>query len=142
MQAHLNLAYALVSSGEIEEGRRETDWCLAREPNNFTMRWLLALCEREEGRPEQALEEVRRALELSPDELRARVLEGQLLLYLRRPEEAYRRLKPLLPRYGTSRWLLTPLAQAATATGRRDEAQEYHNRSSLQREKDDPRSAE
>jgi predicted Zn-dependent protease len=129
LEAHLDLAYALVWSGEIDEGRREAEWCLKRDPNNVGARRMLAICERDAGRPEQALEEIRHSLEFAPDDLGSRIVEAQLLLFLKRADEAYRHLRPLLSRHGDDPQVLKLLSRAAAATGRREEAEEYRQRS-------------
>jgi tetratricopeptide (TPR) repeat protein len=129
-EAHLNLCYALIWSGETAEARLEAQWCLARDPRSAPAHRFLAMCEREEGRPEQALEEIRRALALVPDDIESRLVEGQLLLYLRRADEAYRELEPLLQQRPDDRRLLNLLARAAAASGRREEAAKYQERAS------------
>lgn len=120
--AHLNLCYALVWSGATAEGRQEAEWCLARDPAGVAARRLLAMCERDEGRPEEALVEIRRALQSAPDDLECRIVEAQLLLFLHRGNEAQRRLQPLLARHPDDRRLQTLAARAAAASDRQDAA--------------------
>ena len=121
-EAHLNLCYALLWSGEFEEGRREAEWCLERDPDAIVARRLLAQCDRDEGRPERALDEIGRALRVAPDDLECRLVEGQLLLYLRRADEAFRRLQPLVARHPKNRRLLNLAVRAARASGRPEAA--------------------
>jgi predicted Zn-dependent protease len=118
LEAHLNLSYALVWSGATSEGRQEAEWCLARDSANVAARRLLALCERDDGHPEEALVEIRRALESAPDDLECRLVEAQILLFLRRGDEALLRLKPLLPKYANERRLQNLAARAAAAANR------------------------
>ncbi len=120
--AHLNLSYALVWSGAISEGRQEAEWCLARDPASVAARRLLAMCERDEGRPEEALIEIRRALQSAPDDLECRIVEAQLLLFLHRADEALRRLKPLLARHQDDRRLQNLAARAAASSDRQGAA--------------------
>jgi predicted Zn-dependent protease len=127
VEAHLNLCYALLWSGEFEESRREAEWCLARDPDDIVARRLLAQCERDEGRPERALGEIRRALRVAPDDLECRLVEGQLLLYLRQADEAFRRLEPLVARYPRNRRLLNLAVRAARASGRPEAAAEIQS---------------
>jgi len=128
MDAHLNLCYALVWSGMLTEGRQEAEWCLSRDDENVAARRLLAQCERDEGHPEQALNEIRRALRTAPDDLECRLVEAQLLLFLKKADEAYRRLHALEPRQGEMRRYLELIARAAAASARPQEAAAYRKR--------------
>lgn len=128
--AHLNLCYALLWSGEVPEARLEAQWCLDRDPNSAAARRYLAMCAREEGRPEEALDEIRRTLALAPNDMESLFIEGQLLLFLHRDEEAYWKLQPLVEQRPDDRRLLTLLARAAAASGRREEAARLQERAS------------
>jgi Flp pilus assembly protein TadD len=129
--AHLNLCYALLWSGEIAEARLEAQWCLDRDLQSAVARRYLAMCAREEGQPEEALDEISRALALAPNDVESHLIEGQLLLFLHRDEEAYWKLQPLLSQRPDDRRLLTLLARAAAASGRREEAARFQERASL-----------
>ncbi len=120
--AHLNLAYALLSSGEFDRARAEARWCLERNPNDFYPHRILAAAARDQGRMDVAQRELRTALELKPDDLDCRLLEADLLMYNRHSQKAYQRLKPLYLQYRDKARYLGRLARAAAATGRVDEA--------------------
>lgn len=128
VEGHLNLCYALVSAGDLPAARREARWCLERNADSVAARRLLALCEEREGSSDQALIEIRRALEVAPEDYECRLVEGQLLLFLRQPDRAYRRLQPLLGGHEDDRRLLTALSRAAAASDRKDEAADFLKR--------------
>lgn len=124
--AHLNLCYAYVEAGQLDNARREASWCLVRNPADVNARRLLATAARDEGKRAEAMEEIQKALELSPDDLTSRLLEAELLLFDGKSDEALARLQPLYDRHKNDRRLAALLARSATAAGRLEEAKEYN----------------
>jgi tetratricopeptide (TPR) repeat protein len=123
--AHLNLCYAYSTAAQASNARREADWCLARNPADLDARRLLAAAARDEGNRDEAMEHIRKALELAPDDLDCRLLEAELLLFERQAEKALGRLQPLYKQHRNDRRLVALLAQAATAAGQLEQAEEY-----------------
>jgi predicted Zn-dependent protease len=133
-EAHLNLAYAYYDGGQLKAAQREANWCLQRKPDEVFTHRVLALVARDEGRFDAAQVELRKALELDGDDVDCRILEADLLMYHRRPDEAYKRLKPLFEQHKTTTRYLGSLARAAAASGRINEAQQLHEAISRQSE--------
>lgn len=123
--AHLNLCYAYVKAGQAVNARREAEWCLAKNPADVDALRLLATAARDEGRHEEAMEGIQKALKLSPDDLNSRLLEAELLLFDRKADEALDRLQPLYDRHRNDRRLAALLARSATAAGRLEDAKKY-----------------
>lgn len=123
--AHLNLCYAYGKTGQPTAVRKESTWCLTRNPKDFHARRWLATAARDEGRIEEAKAEIRKALELAPEDLNCRLLEAELLLFERQAEQAFQRLQPLVKRYPDELRLAALLAQAAAAAGRSEDAEKY-----------------
>ncbi len=121
-EAHANLAYALRYVGRLDDAEREALWCLARNPRHVPVRRVLAEVRRDQGDIDAALREVRLALEHDPQDLDARLLEADLLIFLREFESAWSRLAPLLSQHPDNPRFLTALARAAQMSGRPDEA--------------------
>ena len=119
-EAHLNLAYALQLLGRNAEASTHVNWFLQRYPNSAAGLRILALVERGLGRPEQALDAIRRSLKQNPGSLDAALLEGELLLFLRRPQEAFDQLSAWNQRLPGDRRLLNLLIQIATRLRRPD----------------------
>lgn len=125
-EAHLNLAYAYYDGGQLQEARREANWCLQRKPDEVFTHRILAMVARDEGRFDTAQVELNKALKLDANDVDCRILEADLLMFERRPDEAYQRLKPLFEQHKTTTRYLGSLARAAAASGRTDEAQQLH----------------
>lgn len=123
--AHLNLCYAYGKTGQPAAVRTEATWCLTRNPKDFHARRWLAAAARDEGRVEEAKDEIRKALVLAPEDLNCRLLEAELLLFDRQAEQAFQRLLPLVERYPNELRLAALLAQAAAAAGRSEDAEKY-----------------
>lgn len=123
--AHLNLCHAYVEAGQAGNARREAEWCLTRNPSDVNARRLLATAARDEGKRVEAMEEIQKALKLSPDDLNSRLLEAELLLFDRKADEAFGRLKPLYEQHKDNRRLAALLARSATTIGQLEEAGEY-----------------
>lgn len=123
--AHLNLAYALQLLGRNEEALPHVNWFLERHPNSAAGLRILALVERGLGHSEQALHAVRRSLEQNPRSLDAALLEGELLLFLRRPQEAFDRLAPWNEQLPGERRLLNLLIQIAVRLKRPELVEQY-----------------
>ena len=123
--AHSNLAYACLYAGDLECAEREAAWCLRRDPGDGAIHRLLARIARDGGDPERALEHVGRSLSIDPQDLEARLLEADILLFLGRAEEAYAKLEPLEPPARDRRRFLAALARAASQTGRAEQAARF-----------------
>ncbi|MBL7044953.1 MAG: tetratricopeptide repeat protein [Pirellulaceae bacterium] len=123
--AHLNLCYAYAKAGQAGNTRREAEWCLARNPAEVDALRLLATAARDEGKRDEAMEKIQKALKLSPDDLNSRLLEAELLLFDRKADEAFGRLQPLYDRHKNDRRLAALLARSATAAGQLEEAKKY-----------------
>lgn len=127
-QAHLNLAFAYQLVGREEEALKHAEWFLQRFPQSAAGLRTLALIQRSRGEHEAALTAVKKSLELRPNQLDAEVLEAELLLFLRRSEEAYQVVSHAYQSHGPERRVLTLLIRAALLTGRRDESQDWQRR--------------
>ncbi len=127
-QAHLNLGYALQLAGRNDEALEHVNWFLQRYPNTAAAHRILALIERAEGRPEAALSAVRRALRIQPRNLECVLLEAELLLFLKRADEAFQRTSESVRVLGDERRLLTVQIRAAALSGHRADAQELQTR--------------
>ena len=125
---HMNLAYACFLSGLPADARREAKWCIRRKPNETFTHRILAAVARDEGRFADARRELDIALKLNPDDLPSRILEADLLMYDRRPKQAYKRLKPLYENNKNSIRYLGALSRSAAASGRRTEAKQLYTR--------------
>lgn len=127
-QAHLNLAYVFQLIGRNDEALEHARWFLKRHHETAAAHRILALIERSLGHPEAALAAVRQALQLQPRNLDAALLEVELLLFLRRTEEAFQRVSELANHVGDERRLLVLHVQAAVLSGRTVEAQRFQSR--------------
>jgi Flp pilus assembly protein TadD len=127
-QAHLNLAYAYQVVGREDEALDHVQWFLERFPQSAAAYRTLATVQRARGKNEEALWAVERSLELKPNQLDATLLEAELLLFLRRPEEAYHQLELMHAAHGPELRLLALLQRAAQLSGRKTEASEWQQR--------------
>ena len=126
--ARINLAYALLFAGRLDEAQRESLWCLKRNEQDVAARQYLAAIAREHGQPEDALQQIRKALEIAPGDFRCRMLEAKLLLPLGESQKAYGNLKPFYNEHRNDRDYLETLAQAAAESGHLDEARKHRQR--------------
>lgn len=127
-QAHLNLAFAYQLVGREDEALKHVQWFLKRFPQSAAAYRTLALVQRARGEPEEALAAVQQSLSLRPNQLDSTLLEVELLLYLRRTEEAYRRIQQAYDSHGAERRVLTLLVRAAALAGRREDSQAWQRR--------------
>lgn len=125
-EAHLNLAYASHASGQLTQAANAARWCLERNTNEVFAYRILASVARDEGRFDEADTELNKALTLAPRDVDCRILEADLLLYDRKPDEAYQRLKELHEEHRETYRFLGALARAAAASGRIEEARQLH----------------
>lgn len=125
-KAHLNLSYAFHAAGELSGAANEARWCLQRNPDEVFALQILASVARDEGRFEDAAADVKKALSLAPRDVDCRILEADLLLYHRKPQEAYSRLKELHEEHKETYRYLGSLARAAAASGNINEARQIH----------------
>lgn len=123
--AHLNLCYAYGKAGQPAAARKEAVWCLTRNPKDFQARRWLASAARDEGKIEEAKTEIRKALEIAPEDLNCRLLEAELLLVEGKAGAAFQRLEPLYERHPNESRLVTLLTQAAAAAGRSKDAEKF-----------------
>jgi superkiller protein 3 len=123
--AHINLSYAYSEAGQAKRCQEEAEWCLARNPNDINAYRFLALSMRDQGNRGEAMETIQQALTLAPYDLECRLVEGELLLFDRREEDALKNLEPLYERYQNDRRLVSLLARAAASSGRTEEAKRY-----------------
>ena len=121
--AHLNLAYALELTGQTETALKHVEWYLSRHPETASAHWILALIERDRGRIPEALAAVERSLQLQPHDLKAGLLEGELLLSMKEAERARRRLAELAEYSGDEQRLLRLRIRAAEQAGNTEEAE-------------------
>jgi predicted Zn-dependent protease len=125
--AHINLAYASYATGRLAAAAQHADWCRQRDSQDAAAYRILASVARDEGRIDEAEAELKKALSLSPEDVDCRILEADLLLYRRMPEEAYQRLQPLYEQHKSTARYLGTLARAAGAAGRSDEARDLQS---------------
>jgi tetratricopeptide (TPR) repeat protein len=125
-KGHLNLAYAFHAAGDLPGAATEASWCLQRNPDEVFALQILASVARNEGRFDDAAAGVKQALALEPRNVDCRILEADLLLYHRKPKEAYSRLKELHAEHKETYRYLGSLARAAAASGHIDEARQIH----------------
>ncbi|MFT5092735.1 MAG: protein O-GlcNAc transferase [Porticoccaceae bacterium] len=125
-KAHLNLSYAFHAAGNLSGAADEARWCQQRNPDEVFALQILASVARDEGRFDDAAADVRKALSLAPRSVDCRILEADLLLYHRKPKEAYARLKELHEEHKETYRYLGSLARAAAAAGHIDEARQIH----------------
>lgn len=122
-QAHLNLSYALQLVGRNDEALAHVNWFLKRHPNTASALRILALIQRASGHSDDALTSIRKALRIQPRNLECVLIETELLLFLRRAEEAFRRTTEMVRVLGDERRLLALQVRSAALAGHRDEAQ-------------------
>lgn len=122
-QAHLNLSYALQLVGHNDEALTHVNWFLKRHPNTASALRILALIQRATGHSEDALTSIRKALRIQPRNLECVLIEGELLLFMRRAEEAFQRTTEMVRVLGDERRLLALQVRSAALAGHRDEAQ-------------------
>ncbi|WP_417383055.1 tetratricopeptide repeat protein [Gimesia sp.] len=122
--AHLNLAYAALYSGDLETATREAKWCLAEKPESTTALRYLAIINRNQGNIEKSISYIDQAMGTDPEDLESLLLKADLLIYQRKGEQAYELLKPLYANQQTDRRYISALARAAGLAGKREEALE------------------
>ena len=88
VQAGLMLAQLLLKTQDYEEAIRTADQVLAREPERISALYVRGESNIGAARPEEALDDVARILELRPDDYQAFILKVAALVDLERYEEA------------------------------------------------------
>ena len=86
-EANLNLGAALLKQGRLGEAAAPLELALKARPDNFSIRYEIALLHREQGRLEQARTELRALLLDSPDFLAAHVCLAKVCYKLRLNQE-------------------------------------------------------
>jgi tetratricopeptide (TPR) repeat protein len=127
-EAHLNLAYAYNKTGQPALAEEQARWCLGINPQEVPALRILALAARDQGDFEAAKQHLKIASQFEPMDLDCRILEADLLLYERKPQEAYERIRELYDSQQQTVRYLGALARAAASAGKRDEARELHRR--------------
>jgi tetratricopeptide (TPR) repeat protein len=127
-EARLNLAYAYNQTGQPALAEEQARWCLGVNPREVSALRILALAARDQGDFEAAKQHLKTASQIEPRNLDCRILEADLLLYERKPQEAYERLRELYDSQQQTVRYLGALARAAASAGKRDEARELHQR--------------
>lgn len=112
--AHFNLGSLLVD-GAPAQARPHLETAVAARPSDAEARRLLARALRDSGRPEDALAQYARAVELSPGDETARLGEAETLVHLGRYAEARRKLEEGLRQMPTSGLLSHALARLLAA---------------------------
>ena len=124
--ARLNLAYAFNKTGQSSRAEEQARWCLKVNSQEVAALRILASTARDQGHMEDAEKYLRAALKIEPQNLDCRILEADMLLYQRKPQMAYERLRELYDvQHNTVRYL-GALARAAASAGKREEARRLH----------------
>lgn len=127
-QVHLNLAYVYPLVAREDEALEHVQWFLERFPQSAAGYRTLAMVQRARGNHNEALLAVQMSLKLKPNQLEATLLEAELLLFLRRPDEAYQVLERMSEMHGPEFRLLTLLQRAAQLSGRKAESDNWRQR--------------
>lgn len=125
-EARLNLAYASHRTGELAPAEAQAKWCLQENPRDVSALRILAAVARDQGRFADAKRFLAMALKIQPEEVDCRILEADLLLYERKPQEAYERLKEIFDAHRTTVRYLGALARAAASAGQREESRKLY----------------
>ena len=121
-QAHLNLAYAALYSGDLRTAERETLWCLEQQPAAVVPLRYLASINRNRGEINDALSYLEQALLIDPQDFESLLLKADLLMFQKQGQQAYDLLKPLYSKREIDRRYISALARAAGLIGKREEA--------------------
>lgn len=124
-EAHANMAFALRFSGELDEAEKHVEWCLLRRPDFLPILRIRAEIFRDRGDSNRALTEIRTVLKTHPDDVDARILEAEILMYQRDFEAAYRCLSPLSEVARRNHRIAALMAQICQLIGKPTEATEY-----------------
>ncbi len=127
-EAHLNLAYAYNKAGLPALAEEQARWVLGINARDVAALRILASSARDQGDFEAARQHLKAATRIEPANLDCRILEADLLLYERKPQEAYERLRELYDSQQQTVRYLGALARAAASAGKREEARELHRR--------------
>ena len=127
-EAHLNLAYAYNKTGQPTLAEEQARWCLGLNAREVAALRILAAAARDLGDFKAAKQHLKAASQIEPLNLDCRILEADLLLYERKPQEAYDRLRELYDSQQQTVRYLGALARAAASAGKREEARELHQK--------------
>tara|TARA_R110002111_G_scaffold262875_1_gene342463 strand:+ start:4942 stop:6072 length:1131 start_codon:yes stop_codon:yes gene_type:complete len=136
-EAHLNLAYAALYTGDLEAAEREARWCLEQQPASIPALRDLALIDRSRGKIEDAVLHIEQALLIDPQDFESLLLKADLLIFQRKGQQAYDLLKPLYAERQMDRRFLSALARAAGLSGKREEALELQRKNQTLIKEDD-----
>ncbi|WP_232102800.1 tetratricopeptide repeat protein [Gimesia aquarii] len=137
LEAHLNLAYAALYSGDLQTAEREALWCLKQNPLSNTALRYLAQIDRSRGNIPEALSHIEQALVIDPEDFESLLLKADLLIYQRAGQQAYDLLKPLYLEHQTDRRYITALSRAAGLIGNRKEVLQLQRQNQLLIKEDD-----
>lgn len=126
-QAHLNLAFAYEAAGQPEQALPHVRWFLERYPRSVAAHKILTMVERGRGQYDEALLAAQAGRKLAPRNLDLAILEAEILLYLRRPAEAYDVLNALTDDWPRERRLVTPLLRAAVMCRKTERVRELQS---------------
>lgn len=135
--AHLNLAYAAIYTGDLKTAEREANWCLEQQPASSTALRYLALIDRSQGKIEEAVSHVEQALQADPQDFENLLLKVDLLIYQRAGQQAYDLLKPISAEHQSDRRFISALARAAGLIGKREEALQLQRKNQALIKEDD-----
>lgn len=124
-EAHLNLAYSYRVKSQYDKARKEAEWSRQHDPGNVQVWRVLGEIELEDSNPKAALEYARKGLEIDPNELECRVVEGRSLALLGKFQEAYDSMLPVYQRLPREQRIVAVLAEATRALKMKDEAAKF-----------------
>ncbi|HBN74867.1 MAG TPA: hypothetical protein DD473_03400 [Planctomycetaceae bacterium] len=120
--AHSLLGFAYLQSGQIELAYEHVSWCLRTDGKNGFVQETAAAVERERGNLDKAFEYAKSAMKLSPERLDPPLIAADILMYRKKPEEAYELLKDRYEAGENAIRFLGAFARAASGCGHRSEA--------------------
>ena len=123
--AHILLAYAALSNGDLDTAEKAVLWCSERRETDATVVRYRAMLYRARGNHVSALTEIKHAIEMAPEDVDCRLIAADILLYERKAMEAYNILEPIYEDCRSQRTYLGTLTRAATLAGMHAEAQNY-----------------
>lgn len=124
-EAHLNLAYSYRVNSQYDKARKEAQWSQQHDPTNVQVWRVLGEIELEDSNPKAALEYAKKGLEIDPNELECRVVEGRSLALLGKFQEAYDHMLPVYERLPREQRIVAVLAEATRALKMKDEAAKF-----------------
>ena len=118
------LGFAYLQSGQIELASEQVSWCLQSDRKNGFVQETAAAVERERGNLDKAFEHAISAMKLSPERLDPLLIAADVLMYHKKPEEAYELLRDRYETGENAIRFLGAFARAASGSGHRSEAKQ------------------